>query len=211
MSFDTSVLICGNLCPWFQIRHRCTPEGLYAFNLVSRDARELSESFSSNPGPYLMSFDPSVPICGNLCLWLQIRYRCTLEGLYAFKLVSRAARELSESLSSNPGQYLMSFDPSVLICGNLCLCFQIRHRYTLEGLYTFKLVSRDARELSESFSSNPGPYLMSFYPSVLICCNLYIWFQIRHRCTLEGFYAFKLVSRDARGLSESSSSILGPY
>ena len=49
MSFDPSVLICGNLCLWFQIRHRCTLEGLYAFKLVSRDARELSESFSSNP------------------------------------------------------------------------------------------------------------------------------------------------------------------
>ena len=46
----------------------------------------------------------------------------------------------------------MSFDPSVLICGNLCLWFQIRHRYTLEGLYAFKLVSRDARGLSESSS-----------------------------------------------------------
>ena len=105
----------------------------------------------------------------------------------------------------------MSFDPSVLICGNLCLWFQIRHRCTLEGLNAFKLVSRDARELSESFSSNPGPYLMSFDPSVLICGNLYIWFQIRHRCTLERLNAFKLGSRDARGLSDSSSSILGPY
>ena len=105
----------------------------------------------------------------------------------------------------------MSFDPSVLICGNLCLWFQIRHRCTLEGLYAFKLVSRDARELSESFSSNPGPYLMSFDPSVLICGNLCLWFQIRHRCTLEGLNAFKLGSRDAKGLSVSSSSILGPY
>ena len=117
-------------------------------------------------------------------IWFQIRHRCTLERLYAFKLVSRAARELSESFSSNPGPYLMSFDPSVLICGNLYIWFQIRHRCTLEGLYAFKLVSRDARELSESFSSNPGPYFMSFDPSVLISGNLCLWFQKRHRCTL---------------------------
>ena len=64
MIFDPSVLICGNLCLWFQIRHICSLEGFYAFKLVSRDARELSESFSSNPGPYLMSFDPSLLICG---------------------------------------------------------------------------------------------------------------------------------------------------
>ena len=121
MSFDTSVLICGNMCLWFQIRHRCTHEGLSALKLVSRDARGLSDSSSSILGPYLMSFDTSVLICGNMCLWFQIRHRCTLGGLYAFKLVSRDARGLSESSSSIFGPYLMSFDPSVLIYGNLLL------------------------------------------------------------------------------------------
>ena len=198
-------------CFWFQIRHRCTLEGLSAFKLVSRDARGLSDSSSSILGPYLMSFDTSVLICGNLCLWFQIRHRCTLEGLSSFKLVSRDARGLSDSSSSILGPYLMSFDPSVLICGNLYIWFQIRHRCTLEGLYAFKLVSRDARGLSDSSSSILGPYLMSFDTSVLICGNMCLWFQIRHRCTLGGLYAFKLVSRDARGLSESSSSIFGPY
>ena len=89
MSFDPSVLICGNLCFWFQIRHRCTLEGLNAFILVSRDARGLSESSSSILRPYYMIFDQSVLICGNLYNWVQIRNRCTLEGLFAFKLVSR--------------------------------------------------------------------------------------------------------------------------
>ena len=121
MSFYKSVLICGNLCLWFQIRHRCTLEGLDTFKLISRDAKRFYESSSGNPGQYLISVDPSVLICGNLYIWFQIRHRCTLEGLYAFKLVSRDARELSESFSSNPGPYLMSFDPSVLTCGNLCL------------------------------------------------------------------------------------------
>ena len=158
-----------------------------------------------------MIFDPSVNICNYLCLWSQIRHRCNLGGFKAYQTAFRDARGLLESNSSNPGPYLMSFYTSVLICGNLYIWFQIRHRCTLEKLDTFKLISRDARRFSESSSCSPGQYLMSVDPSVLICGNLYLWFQIRHRCTLEGLYAFKLVSRDARELSESSSSIFGPY
>ena len=105
----------------------------------------------------------------------------------------------------------MIFDQSVLICGDLCLLFQIRHRCTFEGLNAFKLVSRDARGLSESSFSNPGPYSISFDTSVLNCGNLCLWFLIRHSCTLERQNAVKLGSRDAKGLSESSSIILGPY
>ena len=77
---------------WFQIRHRCTLERLYAFKLVSRAARELSESFSSNPGPYLMSFDTSVLICGNLCLWFQIRHRSPVGCFKAYQTVPTVAR-----------------------------------------------------------------------------------------------------------------------
>ena len=103
MIFDLSVLIFGNLCLWLQIRHRCTLAGLYAFKLGSRDARGLSESSSSILKPFYMSFDPSVLICGNLCLWFQIRRRCTLGGFNDLKLDSRDVRGLSESSPSGPG------------------------------------------------------------------------------------------------------------
>ena len=45
--------------------HRCTLGGFKAYQTALRDARGLSDSTSSNPRPYLMSFDTSVLICGN--------------------------------------------------------------------------------------------------------------------------------------------------
>ena len=70
-------------------------------------------------------------------------------------------------------------DQSLLICGNLCLRFQIRHRCTIWGFKAYQTALRDARGLSESSSSILGPYLMSLDTSVLICSNLFLWFQNR--------------------------------
>ena len=60
---DGRTLICGNLWLSYQIWHRSIPEGLDASLTAARVVRGMSESSSSNPGPYLMSSGTSVIIC----------------------------------------------------------------------------------------------------------------------------------------------------